>query len=149
VLNVTVEELDDLLTGYMPSQSPPAARLDCALTHPATADLISVAYLRERVTKPGAAHDTAPSTALLAQAGQCLGQIGFQRRDAATSLVGRELTNAESAAATLMGKLTWDASSRRDRATPLGYLDRATAAARHLGSQDGERPPFYRLDPSG
>lgn len=103
-LKMTAEELDDLLLDRGHEENPGAERLEHALAHPAGIDLVSVACLREQVTSLGAAYDTAPSAALLADAGQCLGHIGFLRRNAASSQVRRELTIAEAEAANLDGQ---------------------------------------------
>jgi hypothetical protein len=70
------------------------------------------------------AYDKSPSIKLLADAGQCLGKLGFLREHAAKGRVRRELLLVESEADILMGKLVWDASGRRDREGPLAYLDR-------------------------
>jgi transcriptional regulator with XRE-family HTH domain len=144
VLKITAEELDDLLLDRSPEDSPHAERVEHALAHPAGIDLVSVAFLREQVGKLGAAYDTAPSAALLADAGQCLSQIGFFRQNAASSQVRRELTLAEAEAATLMGKLVWDASGRRDQRTPLAFLDQAVIAAGQVGDKTAQGHALLR-----
>src|ERR1700683_2049316 len=52
-------------------------RLSHVLQHPGSADLASVGYLRERVRSLDEQYDRAPSTALIPEAGQYLGQITF------------------------------------------------------------------------
>lgn len=144
-LKITAEELDELLVDRSAAEDPRAERLEHAAANPAGIDLVSVACLRERVTGLGAAYDTAPSAALLADAGQCLGQIGFFRRNAASGQVRRELAVAEAEAATLMGKLVWDASGRRDQATPLVFLDQAVTAAGQVGDKAAQGHALLRM----
>ncbi|HEX4864632.1 MAG TPA: hypothetical protein VFV02_11195 [Acidimicrobiales bacterium] len=103
-----------------------------ALEHPSRVDLVAVAQLRERVQDLDARYDRVPSTALLADAGQCLGQATFLRAHAPTTRIRRELRSVEAEAATLMGQLVWDASQRRDHATARAYFAQAIAATRHL-----------------
>jgi transcriptional regulator with XRE-family HTH domain len=68
-LKITAEELDDLLLDRGPAEGPQTARLEHAAANPAGIDLVSVACLRQQLTRVGAAYDTAPSSALLADAG--------------------------------------------------------------------------------
>ena len=68
-----------------------------------------------------------PSTSLLAEAGQCLGQVAFLRREASTGRVGRELYAVEAESATLMGQLVWDASQRRNHPSARTHYDQAIA----------------------
>jgi hypothetical protein len=77
-------------------------------------------------------YDRVPSALLLAAAGQCHGQVGYLRQNAANGRVRRELFAVEAESATLMGQLVWDASQRRDNATTLTYFDGAIAAARQV-----------------
>jgi 5-formyltetrahydrofolate cyclo-ligase len=114
---------------------PSSERLRHALAHPGSADLMSVAYLREQVCRLDEQYDRAPSTALIADAGQYLGQISFLGAHARRSYVRRELYAAEAEAATLMGQLVWDASQRRDHDTAIAYFDQALHAAQE------PRPP--------
>src|SRR5215472_13889582 len=69
-LKITAEELDDLLLDCGPANGPQTERLEHAAANPAGIDLVSVACLREQVTSLDAAYDTAPSSALLADAGR-------------------------------------------------------------------------------
>src|SRR5690606_11243219 len=117
VLQVSIEQLDELLAEAGEPEALADERLSYALEHPRSVDLVAVARLRERVHDLDTRYDRAPSTSLLADAGQCLGQVSFLRAHAATSRVRRELFAVEAEAATLMGQLVWDASQRRDHAT--------------------------------
>lgn len=132
VLHVSLKQLDDLLTGRGLTGSDVDERVDFALKHPASADLVTVAHLRRRVQQLDERYDRAPSTALLAETGQCLGQVGFLGAYVTSGRVRRELYAVEAEAATLMGQLVWDASQRRDHATAHRYFDQAVQAARRL-----------------
>ncbi|HLJ99524.1 MAG TPA: helix-turn-helix transcriptional regulator, partial [Streptosporangiaceae bacterium] len=113
-------------------------RLGYALAHPAAADLVTVAHLREQVRLLDEQYDRSPAAALIAETGQCLGQIGFLRAHARRSDVRRDLCAAEAEAAILMGQLVWDASQRRDQATALAYYDQAVTAARQRADRAAE-----------
>jgi tetratricopeptide (TPR) repeat protein len=120
--------------GALPSDE----RLRHVLAHPGSADLMSVAYLREQVRRLDERYDRAPSTALIPDAGQHLGQISFLGMHARRSYVRRELYAAEAEAATLMGQLVWDASQRRDHDTAVAYFDQAVRAAQERGDNAAE-----------
>jgi hypothetical protein len=107
-------------------------RLDFALEHPTTVDLVTVAHLRHQVQQLDEWYDRVPSTSLLAEAGQCLGRVGFLCAYATNGRVRRELYAVEAEVATLMGQLVWDASQRRDHVTARMYLDQAVRAARQF-----------------
>jgi hypothetical protein len=113
-------------------------RLGYALAHPAGTDLMAVAHLREQIRRLDEQYDRSPAAALIAETGQCLGQIGFLRAHARRSDVRRDLCAAEAEAAILMGQLVWDASQRRDQATALAYYDQAVTAARRRGDRAAE-----------
>lgn len=132
VLQISIERLDGLLAEAGEPRALADERLSYALEHPRSVDLVAVARMRERVHDLDTRYDTAPSTSLLADAGQCLGQVSFLRTHAATSRARRELFAVEAEAATLMGQLVWDASQRRDHATARAYLNQAVDAARQL-----------------
>jgi transcriptional regulator with XRE-family HTH domain len=144
VLQVSIEQLDELLAEAGEPEALADERLNYALEHPRSVDLVAVARLRERVQNLDAQYDRAPSTSLLADAGQCLGQVSFLRTHAATSRVRRELFAVEAEAATLMGQLVWDASQRRDHATARIYLDQAVNAARQLRDATAEGHALQR-----
>ena len=120
-------------------------RLGYALAHPAGADLVAVAHLREQVRRLDEQYDRSPAAALIAETGQCLGQIGFLRAHARRADVRRDLCAAEAEAATLMGQLVWDASQRRDQATALAYYDQAVTAARSRGDRAAEGLALLRM----
>ncbi|MFC0864301.1 helix-turn-helix transcriptional regulator [Sphaerimonospora cavernae] len=107
-------------------------RLNYAIKHPGSVDLVAVARIRERVHALGARYDNVSAASLLVDAGQHFGQVAFLRTQASSSLVQRELCTVEAEAATLMGQLVWDASQRRDHATTRAYLAQAVAAARQI-----------------
>jgi hypothetical protein len=94
-------------------------RLGYGLAHPASADLVTVAHLREQVRRLDEQYDRSPAAPLIAGTGRCLGQIGFLRAHARRADVRRELRAAEGAAATLMGQLVWDAPSAATRPPPF------------------------------
>jgi hypothetical protein len=113
-------------------------RLRYALQHPASVDLVTVAHLRQQVEQLDEQYVHLPSTALLADAGQYLGQVRFLATHATRNRVRRELHAVEAEAAILMGQLVWDASQRRDHASARLYLDQAIAAARQVRDPAGE-----------
>jgi transcriptional regulator with XRE-family HTH domain len=131
-LQLSLEQLDELLAEGSLTNACVAERLDFALQHPTSVDLVTVAQLRRYVQQLDERYDRAPSTALLAEAGQCLGRVGFLSAYATSGRVRRELYAVEAEAATLMGQLVWDASQRRDHATAHMYLDQAVIAAREF-----------------
>ncbi len=114
---------------------PSGERLRHVLARPGSVDLMSVAYLREQVRRLDERYDRAPSTALIPDAGQYLGQISFLGTHARRSYVRRVLHAAEAEAATLMGQLVWDASQRRDHDTAVAYFDQAIHAAQEHGDK--------------
>lgn len=136
-LKVSVEELAALLADVGQAPARPNERLDYVLKHPASVDLVAVAFLREQLQRLDEQYDHMPSTLLLAEAGQLYGQTVFLREHAG-SLVRRELLAAEVESATLMGQLVWDASQRRDHDTANHYLDQAIAAAQQRRDAVGE-----------
>jgi transcriptional regulator with XRE-family HTH domain len=130
-LLVSIEQLDELLDENGLSDSDTDSRLDFAQRRPASADLVTVALVRDQVQRIDERYDKAPSAALLAEAGQCLGRVNFLSANA-RGPVRRELYAVEAEAATLVGQLVWDASRRRDHATAHTYFDQAVSAARQL-----------------
>jgi transcriptional regulator with XRE-family HTH domain len=131
-LQVSLDELDKLLDeGGLPN-SEVEQRLDFAFQHPGSTDVVTVAHLRHQVGQLDERYVREPSTALLADAGQYLGQVRFLEAHAANGRVRRELCAVEAEAAILMGQLVWDASQRRDNATAHLYLDQAIRAARQF-----------------
>jgi hypothetical protein len=106
--------------------------LGFTLQYPLNVDLVTVAHLRHQLQQLDARYDRVPSTSLLAEAGQCLGRVGFLSAKTMKGRVRRELYVLEAEAATLMGQLVWDASQRRDHASAHLYFDQAVNAARQL-----------------
>ncbi|MGH3759884.1 transcriptional regulator [Actinophytocola sp.] len=143
-LQVSIEQLDDLLTEDTHHSAADDERLAYALQHPGSVDLVAVARLREQVRALDERYDSAPSTSLLAETGQCLGKVAFLRAHAPTNRVRRELWAAETESATLMGQLVWDASQRRDHATANAYFDQAVTAARQLNDPVAESLALLR-----
>jgi transcriptional regulator with XRE-family HTH domain len=113
-------------------------RLRYVLARPGSVDLVSVARLREQVRGLDERYDRVPSTLLIPEAAQCLGQVVFLRVHARRPYVRHELHEAEAEAATLMGQLVWDASQRRDHDTAVSYFDQAIDAARERGNKAAE-----------
>jgi transcriptional regulator with XRE-family HTH domain len=132
VLQVSLDQLDLLLAGGGLTEAEAAERMSYALTHPGSADIVTVAHLRNQVQQLDEQYVHVPSSSLLAHAGQCLGQVRFLAAHAVSSRVRRELYAVEAEAAILMGQLVWDASQRRDHASARVYLDQAIAAARKV-----------------
>lgn len=143
-LQVSAGELNDLLGEADLAESEDVERLDYALTHPGSADLVTVAHLRREVQQLDEQYVHLPSTALLADAGQHLGQVRFLGTHAPKGRIRRELHAVEAEAATLMGQLVWDASQRRDHASARLYFDQAIAAARNVRDSAAEGQALLR-----
>lgn len=131
-LQVSIERLDELLAESGVSESEVAERLGFTLQYPLSVDLVTVAHLRHQLQQLDERYDRVPSTSLLAEAGQCLGRVGYLSAKTMKGRVRRELYALEAEAATLMGQLVWDASQRRDHASAHLYFDQAVNAARQL-----------------
>ncbi len=144
-LRVSVEQLNALLGESDQAESEEAQRLDYALTHPGSADLVTVAHLRHEVQQLDDQYVHVPSTALLADAGQHLGQVRFLGTHAPKGRVRRELHAVEVEAAMLMGQLVWDASQRRDHASARLYFDQAIGAARNIRDSAAEGQALLRM----
>lgn len=133
VLQVSLDQLGALLDEGGLTDSEADERLHHALTHPGSVDLVTVAELRRAVGVVDEQYVTMPSSALLADAGQFLGQVRFLAAHT-VGRVRRELHAVEAEAAILMGELVWDASQRRDHASARLYLDQAIDATRQIHS---------------
>ncbi|MDQ0776320.1 transcriptional regulator with XRE-family HTH domain [Streptomyces aurantiacus] len=131
-LNTSNEELQAALADVAVIQTPQSERMTYALQNPASADLMVVAYLHERLRQLDESYDKASSTGLLGPAGQVHGQVKFLRENAGNARVRRALYEVEADSATLMGQLVWDVSQRRDHQAPLSYFQEAVDAARHV-----------------
>jgi transcriptional regulator with XRE-family HTH domain len=132
-LQVSLDQLGELLAESGSAVSDGATeRLDYTLTHPGSADLVTVAQLRRKVQQLDEQYVLVASSSLLAGAGQALGQVRFLAANAVNLRVRRELYAVEAEAAILMGQLVWDASQRRDHESARLYFDQAASAARHV-----------------
>jgi transcriptional regulator with XRE-family HTH domain len=131
-LRLSLDQLDQLLAGGGLAETEAAERMSHALTHPGSADIVTIAHLRNQVQHLDEQYVHVPSSSLLAGAGQCLGQVRFLAAHAVSGRVRRELYAVEAEAAILMGQLVWDASQRRDHASARMYLDQAIDAARQV-----------------
>ncbi|WP_416982934.1 helix-turn-helix transcriptional regulator [Streptomyces sp. T028] len=131
-LKISREELQAALAEVTVLQTPQSERMTYALQNPASADLMVVAYLHERLRQLDESYDKASSTGLLGPAGQVHGQVKFLRENATNPRVRRALYEVEADSATLMGQLVWDVSQRRDHQAPLAYFQEAVEAARHV-----------------
>ena len=89
------EVLDTVLERATPAQqsrfqllleesSVPDERVNHALEHPASVDLVTVARLRQRVQDLDKRYDRSPSISLLVETGQSLGQVVFLSARATT-----------------------------------------------------------------
>ena len=132
ILQVSLDQLDHLLAGGGLTEAEAAERMSYALTHPGSADIVTVAHLRNQVQHLDEQYVHVPSSSLLAHAGQCLGQVRFLTAHAVSGRVRRKLHAVKAEAAILMGQLVWDASQRRDHASARMYLDQAIDAARQV-----------------
>ncbi len=108
------------------------ARTQYIRENPGSLDLLAVAELRQQVQILEARYVTEPSTALIAEIGQHLGQLAYWHTHTTTYSVRRDLYAAQAEASTLMGQLVWDASGRTDHDTPRAYFAQAAEAAREL-----------------
>ncbi|MEU8625464.1 helix-turn-helix transcriptional regulator [Streptomyces sp. NPDC048669] len=144
-LKVTGDELQDLLADVTITQTQPSERMNYALENPASADMVVVAYLHERLRRLDESYDQSSSTSLLGPAGQVHGQVKFLRENAANPRVRRALYEVEADSATLMGQLVWDVSQRRDHQAPLAYFGEAVEAARHVRDPSTESYATLRM----
>ncbi|MGP3916325.1 helix-turn-helix domain-containing protein [Nonomuraea sp. 10N515B] len=129
VLQLPLGELDDILA---PTPDDEADRLAFTLRNPASVDLVTIAQLAQEIERLSAEYDAAPSTSLLAAAGQCHNQVTHLYSFARAGRIRRTLAFSVAESATLMGQLIWDASQRRDDVVPLLYFDQAISAAREI-----------------
>ena len=130
LLRMSLDRLDQVLAAG--GHGEPRDRLAHSLEQPGSVDLMTVAQLRQHVHELDERYDQAPSTSLLAETGQALGQITFLSAHAKAHRVRRELSAVEAESAILMGQLVWDASQRRDHRTAHRYFDQAVTAAKRV-----------------
>lgn len=131
-LRISHEGLQAALDDVTPIQAHHGERMTYALQNPASADLMVVAYLHERLRQLDESYDQSSSTSLMGAAGHVHGQVKFLRENASNPRVRRALYEVEADSATLMGQLLWDVSQRRDHQGPLDYFQEAVEAARHV-----------------
>jgi transcriptional regulator with XRE-family HTH domain len=137
-LQLSLDQLEHLLTAGEVAGTEGRARVSHALIHPGSTDILTVAHLRNEVQHLDEQYVHVPSSSLLARAGQCLGQLRFLAAHAVSGQIRRELFAVEAEAAILMGQLVWDASQRRDHASARMYLDQAVDAARQVRDPGAE-----------
>ncbi len=137
-LQLSLDQLEHLLTAGEVAGTEGRARVSHALIHPGSTDILTVAHLRNEVQHLDEQYVHVPSSSLLAHAGQCLGQLRFLAAHAVSGQIRRELFAVEAEAAILMGQLVWDASQRRDHASARMYLDQAVDAARQVRDPGAE-----------
>ncbi|MFC4033069.1 helix-turn-helix transcriptional regulator [Streptomyces polygonati] len=130
-LRISGEELQAVLDDVTIIQAQQSERVNYALEHPGSVDLVVVAYLHERLRQLDESYDRASSTSLLGPAGHVHGQVKFLRENASDPRVRRALYDVEADSATIMGQLIWDVSQRRDHQAPLSYFAEAVGAAHH------------------
>lgn len=137
-LQLSLDQLEHLLTAGEVAGTEGTERVSHALIHPGSTDILTVAHLRNEVQHLDEQYVHVPSSSLLARAGQCLGQLCFLAAHAVSGQIRRELFAVEAEAAILMGQLVWDASQRRDHASARMYLDQAVDAARQVRDPGAE-----------
>jgi hypothetical protein len=119
-------------------------RLQHSLRSPDSVDLLAVDRLRNLLYDLNESYGSEPSTALLAQAGQYLGQVQLFQSYASTETVRRELLAIEAQSAIFMSRLVWDASQRRDNSAANRYLDQAVSVARRIHDPIAEGQALLR-----
>ncbi|MFE0177991.1 helix-turn-helix transcriptional regulator [Streptomyces sp. NPDC059002] len=145
LLQVTVEELDDLLAITSDDDQPVGERTQYAMRHPSSVDLATVAELRDDMQKLGERYDREPSAVLLASAAEHASAVGFIAGDAPAGRVQREMRSLQADAATFMGQLVWDASQRHDHETAKTYYMEGAEVARHLRDPNAEGHALLRI----
>lgn len=129
LLGISSERLRGLITSQDPEIEEQRQRKTAAIRY--RHDAIAVSALRNQVESLDARYDRTPSTSLLPEAGDCLGQIRLLARSRLAD-THSELTTVRAKAAVLVGQLVWDASQRRDHAAAHRRFDEAIAAAREV-----------------
>ncbi|WP_285611592.1 helix-turn-helix domain-containing protein [Actinokineospora globicatena] len=115
----------------------------------AAPDLTAVAELRQVVRDIGYRYDQTPAASMLVDAGKALARVTGSVRDGARGRVRYELCAVEAEAATLAGKLIWDASQRRDHHSVRAYFQQAIDAAEEIGDTSAVRKIDCRLRRTG
>lgn len=144
VLQVSKDQLAELLVVSSAEGQPPAERTEYALRHPSRVDLSTVAELRAGMDTLSQLYDRVPSATLLARAGEHASKVSFLAGEVPPGRVQREMRILQADAATFMGQLVWDASQRRDHATARSYYAQSVEVARHLGDPNAEGHALLR-----
>ncbi|MEE6261180.1 helix-turn-helix transcriptional regulator [Plantactinospora sonchi] len=129
-LEVTLEELAQLLEDVEEARTRRGDRLAYSLKNPRAVDLATVSYLRQELVTVTDTYDTTPSTSLLPTVARLHGEITFLHSYASLGGVRRALATVRADSAMLMGQLVWDASQRRDCRTAVGYYNQAIGVAK-------------------
>lgn len=129
-LDVSLDQLADLLTGVEDVSTQQSERLTSVLRSPRTLDLVTIAQLHRAADRLSKEYDVSPSTSLLSPAGTLHNQVGVLTASASGEALRRVLSGVEAIISTLMGQLVWDATQRRDSPTAMAYYDQAIRAAK-------------------
>ncbi|MGW0434020.1 helix-turn-helix domain-containing protein [Micromonospora sp. NPDC003197] len=133
-LQVSVDELAQLLADVAEIAIGRPERLTHALKNPRSADLATAAQLQQTLAGLTTAYSSVPSTALLTATGRLHAEVSYLRSNAHGEGVKNALCVVESESALLMGQLIWDASQRRDCATAATHYKNAISMAQQGGS---------------
>lgn len=144
VLQVTIDELGELLHTAETEVPFVAERTQYAMRHPSRIDLATVAELRVAAQDLSDRYDRMPSATLLAHAGQHVSRVEFLAGEAPAGRVQREIRVLQADAATFMGQLVWDASQRRDHSSARTYYAQSVDVARHLQDRTAEGHALLR-----
>jgi DNA-binding XRE family transcriptional regulator len=144
LLRLSVDELRELLAAGTPPREAKFQRREHALRNPARIDLTTVNDLRGDLLDLADRYDRMPSSTLLAEAGQHLGQVTFLAGEAPTGRLQRGLRSLQADTTVLMGQLVWDASQRRDHDTARSYYAQSAEVARHLRDRTAEAHALLR-----
>ncbi|MER7399688.1 helix-turn-helix transcriptional regulator [Streptomyces sp. NPDC000151] len=144
VLQVSVEELSDLLAVTAEDEPPSTGRTHYAMRYPSRVDLVTAAELRGGLQALADRYDQVPSATLLAQAGQRVNQVAFLAGEAPAGRVQREMRMLHADAALFMGQLVWDASQRHDHGTARSYYAQSLEVGRHVRDRAAEGHALLR-----
>ncbi|MEV0598502.1 helix-turn-helix transcriptional regulator [Streptomyces sp. NPDC050315] len=144
VLQVSVEELSELLAVTAEDEPPSTDRTRYAMRYPSRVDLVTAAELRDGLQTLADRYDQVSSATLLAQAGQHVNQVAFLAREAPAGRVQREMHLLHADVATFMGQLVWDASQRHDHGTARSYYAQSLDVGRHLRDRVAEGHALLR-----
>ncbi|MFF4814526.1 helix-turn-helix domain-containing protein [Kitasatospora sp. NPDC001309] len=123
-LQRTAAELEALFGGRLDDQ---ASRVGVGDHSAASSEELRLVFLDlER------RYDRVPSSSLLAEAGQHFARLDQLARRLRTGPQQRDVLTLQAETATLMGKLVWDASQRRDHGGARAYYSQAATIARSL-----------------